>query len=237
MKHFILTLLTVLACCAGTKAVNRTVTAQDSLGRMQTIVLNDTVIDGETVTDTLSVTTVMGSDDGPDTADRNGWHVGWNQNGWEGGDAPQVIVALAAIIFIFGMPIFIIFIIFYFRYKNRKAKYRLAEQALASGQPLPADFFRNVNLDRDDLRVRGIKNTCLGLGLFLFLWTLTDLLGIGLIGMIIMLNGIGQLLIYYTQPKSSRNVPPELPRDYSSESRQQATSGAPESGQEDERTE
>lgn len=222
----------VLACWTGAKAANRTVTAYDSLGRQQTIVLTDTVIDGETVIDTLSVTTVMGSEDGTDTVNRNEWHVGWDRRVWEGDDVPQMIVALAAIIFIFGMPVFIIWIIFYFRYKNRKAKYRLAEQALASGQPLPADFFKNVNLDKGDLRVRGIKNTCLGLGLFLFLWALTDLLGIGLIGMIIMLNGIGQLLIYYTQPKSSRSVPPELPHDYSSESRQQETSGAPESGQE-----
>ncbi len=97
-----------------------------------------------------------------------------------------------------SVPVFIVFFVFYFRHKNRKAKYRLAEQALASGQSLPADFFRSNDLV-DDMRVKGFKNTFLGIGLFIFLLYLTDEPGIACIGVLVMCTGLGQLLIHYTQ--------------------------------------
>ncbi|MCD8474797.1 MAG: DUF6249 domain-containing protein [Bacteroides graminisolvens] len=57
------------------------------------------------------------------------------------------------------------------------------------------------NLD-SDIRVKGIKNTFLGLGLFIFLWALTDEFGLGCIGLLIMFTGLGQLVIHYTQESS-----------------------------------
>ena len=112
---------------------------------------------------------------------------------------------MTAIIFVFGLPALLIFIIFYFRYKNRKAKYRLAEQALASGQQLPPDFFKEV--ENRDLRSRGIKNIFLGIGLFIFLWALTGEFGLGCIGLLIMFTGFGQVVIYYTQPERNNGAP------------------------------
>ena len=94
----------------------------------------------------------------------------------------------------------IIFIIFYFRYKNRKAKYRLAEQTLAAGQQLPPEFFKESKEEDKDLRSRGIKNIFLGIGLFIFLWAITGEFGLGCIGLLIMFTGFGQVTIYYTQP-------------------------------------
>lgn len=48
-----------------------------------------------------------------------------------------ILISIIAIVAVFGLPVFILFVIFFFRYKNRKARYRLAEQAIAAGQPLP----------------------------------------------------------------------------------------------------
>lgn len=90
-------------------------------------------------------------------------------------------------------------------YKNRKAKYRLVEQALASGQPLPENLFKEA--DSTDIRSKGIKNVFVGIGLFIFLWAITEEFGLGCIGLLVMFTGFGQLVIYYTQqdraPKSN----------------------------------
>lgn len=53
-----------------------------------------------------------------------------------------IIVAIINTIVVFACPVFILFIIFFFRYKNRKARYHLAEQALAAGQPLPDNLIK-----------------------------------------------------------------------------------------------
>lgn len=102
------------------------------------------------------------------------------------------IITILSIIMVFGFPVFVIFIIFFFRYKNRKARYRLVEQALASGQPLPDGFLKEQKLT--DQRSQGIRTTFTGIGLFIFLWAITGTFGIGAIGLLIMFTGIGQWL-------------------------------------------
>ena len=104
---------------------------------------------------------------------------------------------MTAIVFVFGLPLFIVFTIFFFRYKNRKAQYRLAEQALASGQPLPEKLFKEMRTT--DIRSKGISNIFSGIGLFIFLWAITNEFSIGCIGLLVMFTGFGQLVIYYTQ--------------------------------------
>lgn len=111
--------------------------------------------------------------------------------------AEDVIIPIVGIIFGCAVPVLIVFFAFFFRYKNRKAKYRLVEQALASGQPLPEGIFNEVAYT--DLRSRGIKNTFTGLGLFVFLWAITGSLGIGCIGLLVMFTGIGQWVTVLTK--------------------------------------
>lgn len=207
MKRILLLLGLMAAICLGIQAENRTVT--DSVnGKKRVIELTDTMINGKRTTDTLSITIYEGSstysDDEPyhhHNSDSGLQWVGFNF----GDEAPETIIAMTAIIFVFGLPALLIFIIFYFRYKNRKAKYRLAEQALASGQQLPPDFFKEV--ENRDLRSRGIKNIFLGIGLFIFLWALTGEFGLGCIGLLIMFTGFGQVVIYYTQPERNNGAP------------------------------
>ena len=87
----------------------------------------------------------------------------------------------------------------------QKARYRLAEQAIAAGQPLPENLFKEA--DSTDIRSKGIKNVFVGIGLFIFLWAITEEFGLGCIGLLVMFTGFGQLVIYYTQqdraPKSN----------------------------------
>ncbi|MFV0544725.1 MAG: DUF6249 domain-containing protein [Bacteroides sp.] len=104
-----------------------------------------------------------------------------------------IAISIIAIIAVFGFPIFVIFIALYFRHKNRQAKYRLAEQAIAAGQPLPEGLMKDVS--NKDARTQGIKNTFTGIGLFIFLWALTGEFGLGCIGLLVMFMGIGQWIV------------------------------------------
>lgn len=107
-----------------------------------------------------------------------------------------ILVAIISIILVFGFPAFILFLIFFFRYKNRKARYRLAEQALAAGQPLPESLIKEfqLNSNQSTQSTQGIKNTFTGIGLFIFLWAITGEFGIGAIGLLVMFIGLGQWL-------------------------------------------
>lgn len=212
MKRILILFGLMAVTSLGMQAGNRTVTITAN-DMKRVIELQDTVIDGQRTTDTLSITTYEGTDSGE--ADNDGtYHHRHDSSGpqWTGfnfgDDVSETIVAITAIIFVFGLPALHIFIIFYFRYKSRKAKYRLAEQALAAGQQLPPDFFKDAKeTGTKDLRNRGIKNIFLGIGLFIFLWAFTDEFGLGCIGLLIMFTGFGQVTIYYTQPKQGDSQP------------------------------
>lgn len=84
------------------------------------------------------------------------------------------------------------------RYMNKKAQYKLYEEAIRSGQKLPD----NIGFPKKETNIQanGIKNISLGIGLGIFLWIL---LGIEMasIGLIFICIGIGQLIIYRTQQR------------------------------------
>lgn len=209
MKRILILLGLMAATSLGMQAENRTVT--DTVdGKKRVIELKDTIINGQQSTDTLSITTYEGID-ADEAGDDDTYRHRHDGSGLQwvgfnfGDDAPETLVALTAIIFTLGLPALLIFIIFYFRYKNRKAKYRLAEQALAAGQQLPPEFFKEG--EGKDLRSRGIKNIFLGIGLFIFLWAITGVFGLGCIGLLIMFTGFGQVTIYYTQPGQGDGKP------------------------------
>ena len=196
MKRIIFVLMASMALCSLTLAQNKTIAAKDSVEKNKvTVTQNDNSADEENsdatsaaeytdTPDTSSSNTMSFNDDFPFQTKTNG----------------KGLIPIIAIVMGIGLPMFIVFIAFYFRYKNKKAQYRLVEQALAAGQPIPESIFKQ-NLD-SDIRVKGIKNTFLGLGLFIFLWALTDEFGLGCIGLLIMFTGLGQLVIHYTQESS-----------------------------------
>lgn len=209
MKRIIFVLMASMALCSLTLAQNKTIAAKDSVEKTKvTVTQNDNSADQENsdatstaeytdTPDTSSSNTMSFNDDFPFQTKTNG----------------KGLIPIIAIVMGIGLPIFIVFIAFYFRYKNKKAQYRLVEQALAAGQPIPESMFKQ-NLD-SDIRVKGIKNTFLGLGLFIFLWALTDEFGLGCIGLLIMFTGLGQLVIHYTQEssfKGSTTNRPTAPR-------------------------
>ena len=101
-------------------------------------------------------------------------------------DAAEVLAVAVVFFFVFGVPCLVLFLIFYLSYRNRRAKYRLAELALEKGQPLPPGMFEK---EGRDLRAKGISNVCLGLGLLILLSVLVGA-GLGCVGLMVMLAGV-----------------------------------------------
>lgn len=202
-----------MMCCLPTQATNRLVTEKDSLGNKKRVIeLRDTLIDGKTMTDTLSIMTYENSvrSGAGSRVEETEERSEAGSHGWSGlnlGDtASETIIAVTGIIFIFGMPLLIVFMTLFFSYKNRKANYRLAEQALASGQPLPEEFFKHIQ-KTEDIRTKGIKNVFVGIGLFIFLWAISGDFGLGCVGLLVMFTGFGQLVIHYTQNPDRQDSP------------------------------
>ncbi|MEL5895229.1 DUF6249 domain-containing protein [Bacteroides sp. GD17] len=206
MKRIILGVMLAMLYCALVQGGNRTVTENDSHGNKKRVIeLKDTVINGQTMTDTLSIMTYETDADsnrsGSSKHHRNDSGLEWGSFSF-GDKASETLITVTAIVFVFGLPLLIIFVIFFFRYKNRKAKYRLAEQALARGQQLPENFFKEAA--SNDIRSKGINNIFVGIGLFIFLWAITTQFSIGCIGLLIMFTGFGQLVIYYSQKQEDK---------------------------------
>ena len=108
----------------------------------------------------------------------------------------MTILGILLIIFVLA-PLVILGLLFYFIYKNRKQKMRLAEEAMKHGQPIPDQLFNEqkaLPATSDDLRAKGIRQTCLGVGLMIFLGNTAGTVGFG-IGALVTAIGIGNLII------------------------------------------
>lgn len=206
MKQVIFTLLAVLTLTTA-YGKNRVVTERDSLGNIKRIIeVNDTTIGGKSVSDTLSVTTYHGASDVTFDNDEQQYGIdvegllNKQMDGLMDGFKGFVLISIITVISIFALPAIIIFLVLNYRSKKRKERYQVIEKAIESGQPLPEEFVKETKAEDDNIRVKGIKNIFLGLGLAIFFYAMTDVLFLACIGLLIMLNGIGQLVIYYTRP-------------------------------------
>ena len=206
-KQVIITLIAVLTLTTA-YGKNRVEIERDSMGNIQRIIeLNDTTIGGKDVSDTLSVTTYH-CESGVSFEDEK--HqidiaveglLSKQMNGLMDGFKGIVWISIITIISIFALPAIIIFLVLNYRSKKRKERYQVIEKAIESGQPLPEEFVEKTKEEDDAIRVKGIKNIFLGLGLAIFFYTMSNAIFLASIGLLIMFNGIGQLVIFYTRPR------------------------------------
>ena len=209
MKQIIFTALAALLTIGVARAEDRTVTVVDSVNNQTKVIeLTDNVVNGKTVTDTVSITTYPGTnidqltqtssvsrrlDDWPMDEDNDGLFQLSQLLG------TAILVPLIGIIFGIGLPVLIIILVINNRHKRRMAKYRLAEKALNAGQQLPAEFFGEISVQNK--RSRGIANAFLGIGLFAFLYALTQEFALGCIGILVFCIGLGQVVSFYAEQR------------------------------------
>ena len=207
MKQVIITLIAVLTL-ATAYGKNRVEIERDSLGNIQRIIeLNDTAIGGKEISDTLSVTTYNGASGITFEDEKHQIDIdvegllSKQMDGLMDGFKGIVWISIITIISIFALPAIIIFLVLNYRSKKRKERYQVIEKAIESGQPLPEEFVEKTKEEDDAIRVKGIKNIFLGLGLAIFFYTMSNAIFLASIGLLIMFNGIGQLVIFYTRPR------------------------------------
>jgi len=114
------------------------------------------------------------------------------------------IYALLPILMFFVFPLLILFLILFFIYKGRKAKYKAYEKMAESGQPIPQETMARMSqgMAVEDYKIRneGLRDVCVGIGLAIFLGIIMDEFGIG-IGALVTFIGLGKLLIWYVGEK------------------------------------
>ena len=115
----------------------------------------------------------------------------------------EVLIPIVGIVFVFGMPVLIILFIFIFKHKNKKAQCEVAVKALEMGKDIPEGLFKNdTTTNGSNQMSKGIMNFFLGIGLGIFLWSLTGEFGLGCIGFMVMFIGLGQIIIHKIQNPS-----------------------------------
>lgn len=118
---------------------------------------------------------------------------------------PDAIVAIVAILSIFVLsPVFIIALVFYFIYKNRKQKIKLAEMAMRSGQPIPDQLLKDVRQTDNAAWNSGISQSFVGIGLIIFFSFIGTETGVGA-GFLVLFMGLGKLVIAWTSKKRNIN--------------------------------
>lgn len=116
--------------------------------------------------------------------------------GFEGMMGMAFVIMIVSIIFIIA-PVLILAVIFFFIYKNRKQKMKLAQMAMQQGQRIPDELLVDPQDTNKDLWQNGIRQTFLGVGLLAFFGYLGSTLGIG-IGILVTFIGLGKLAIVKT---------------------------------------
>ena len=196
MKQVIITLIAVLTLTTA-YGKNRVEIERDSMGNIQRIIeLNDTAIGGKEISDTLSVTTYHGASGITFEDEKHQIDIdvegllSKQMDGIMDGFKGFVWISIITIISIFALPAIIIFLVLNYRSKKRKERYQVIEKAIESGQPLPEEFVEKTKEEDDAIRVKGIKNIFLGLGLAIFFYAMTGVFFLACIGLLIMFNGI-----------------------------------------------
>ena len=116
--------------------------------------------------------------------------------GVEGMMGMTFVLMVLLIIFVIA-PVIILALLFFFVYKNRKQKMRMAEMAMKQGQPIPDELFADHKETDNELWQKGLRQTFLGVGLLAFFGYIGSTLGIG-IGILVTVIGLGKLAIVKT---------------------------------------
>ncbi|WP_300302177.1 DUF6249 domain-containing protein [uncultured Muribaculum sp.] len=187
------------------------------------VMINDTVAsaaDAEMVASTISMTTTgSGSTFTTTGSGRRGSGVTTinimlpdNANGY-GSDVDSSIpsfipsVAVVGTVMVFGMPVLAIFLICYFIYRTKRARYQAVSQIVASGQPVPVGLFPQA-----DPRAKwssGVKYLAWGVALMLF-FIARARVEFAMLMLVPIVIGVGKLLAYRSDRKSASggDMPP-----------------------------
>lgn len=192
-------IVTEVQAAAGAQGVSAAAgQAADSAG---IVAYSDTTVDEPPVTTQRSTYSVSMDSDSVDDMMK---HFSLWNNGLFGA------LLLSLVMFVLA-PVAVLALLFYFIYKSRKQKMRLAEMAMEKGQPIPGTLVREQLEPVEVIWRKGIKNVSVGLGLACLFYFMDFDLGIG-VGLLLGFYGAGQIVIARTS--AARKDKAEKADDY-----------------------
>lgn len=114
------------------------------------------------------------------------------------GEFLEALVAVVAIILIFGMPVLIVGVVMYGRYKRRELINKSIDKMLENGQEIPAEMFHEATgKDEKSTQSKGVMLIAIGVGLMGFLGAVAG--EVGAVGLIPALIGVAHIYIWKTE--------------------------------------
>lgn len=114
-------------------------------------------------------------------------------------DGDSSAEGIIAIIAVFGMPLFIIIAILYYKHRKRMVKVALIKDYLDAGKDVPDEVLVAINGSEIDPPADsfqgGVRNIAVGAGLFLFLGLIANW-GVAALALIPLFIGIGKLVVW-----------------------------------------
>lgn len=189
MKQFMITLVVLFLVSIAT--IGQTSPKQ--------VAVTDTTTNTFEASDSASLKTISGNDF------KHSDCSNYSLNKWHGlrfdTDCDGSLVAIIAIVCVFGMPALIVFIVMFFAYRNRKSKFKMIEKAIENNANIPENLLREYETQLNGY-ANGIRNISIGMGLTLFLWFLTYEFFLACIGLMMICIGIGEIITHYIQKKN-----------------------------------
>ena len=110
------------------------------------------------------------------------------------------IVAIMAIIMIFGMPLFIVLLVLYFSYRKRRQRLETIQSFVNAGQDVPKELLDDSAVSTANPLRSGLNLVAVGSAIVLaFLFIGAE--PVAALGLIPLFLGISRLIYYYTEPK------------------------------------
>ena len=195
MKKVFMTMALLLTIAGGIQAAGQNEELKDSTSKNGIELYSDTTSASQPVTV---------ADDTQDDADLqspspliNEWVKKLDRD-----DITGMLFVLAIVFIIFVLaPVLILVALFYFIYKNRKEKMRLAQMAIQQGQPIPDALLKGKqdDWDRSDYQA-GMRQCFVGIGLMVFLGYAAGHVGFG-VGALVFCIGLGKVFTSKTASK------------------------------------
>ncbi len=119
------------------------------------------------------------------------------------GDFFEALVAVVAIVLIFGMPVLIVGVVMYGRYKRRELVNHSIDKMIDSGREIPADMFQEATGKEKSTLNKGVMLIAIGVGLMAFLGSIAG--EVGTVGIIPAMIGVAHLIIWKNEEKNNND--------------------------------
>lgn len=137
-------------------------------------------------------------------------------NDWSGFDVPDFLPSAVVVgtIMVFGMPVLAIFLICYFMYRTKRARYQSIARIMEAGREVPPGMF--PQMEPHAKWDSGVRYVAWGAGLMLF-FVVCQEIEWAMLMLVPIIIGVGKLIAYRKERRAPRPADPAEPEQPASE--------------------